>query len=356
MSQYRVFIKDALDIAGLPTVNTICTGFSIERDLLSSASSTFTLLDTPGNVKEGDVLGLADPYGTVVYNGVIKSISDNEIMCTQLLSIFDDDWKWHDPSATTIEGKIKSIIEDDFINSTDELLKKKFPFTVTTTSSTTGTFIQHTETQDDVEVVSQNYVENLEEFFYSLYDQWGVIVDVVVPFRGDPTITIGTASTLHVKIGNNALPITQMTPFSEIFEINKLLIYNDEGSTLRGTYYGTLDGITTDSSDPLRLPVINTEYVFDSEGALSDIVNERLQEQMVNHKVEFSMLLDNNLWDFYSWQLGQPFDIWYNTEYFSTVYTGYSIAKEPGRNPSAVDIVCGKVRNKLTQIWNARLA
>lgn len=354
MSQYRVYIKDGLDLAGIPVANDICTSFSAERDLLSSAVSTFTLLNMDGNIKEGDILGLTDPFGVTIYNGIIQSISDNEITCVQMLGLFNDNWRWHDPNETTIEGKILSIISTDFINSTDPLLRKKFPFTVTATSNTNGTFVQHTETVDDVEVESKTYVENLEEFFYTLYDQWGVIIDIQVPFRGTPTITIGKASEGHVKVGNNALPITQMTPFTEVFTTNKLCVYNTDGSALRATYYGTPDGITTNANDPLRLPVVNTEFVFDSDGTLSDIVAERLQEEMLNHKISFSMLLDNNLWDFYSWQLGQPFDVWYNSQYFSTAFTAYSMAKETGKDSTVVDITCGKVRNTLTQIWNAR--
>lgn len=358
MLPYRVFVKSALDLSGVAIANEICTSFTIKRDLMGSVVSTFEVVAIPDNISEGDVLGCIDPYGTVVYNGVIQSISDN-IQCQQMLSIFDDNWKWYDPPETTIEGKIEHIINEGFIRSDDPLLVQKFPYTVRVTSQTEGTFEQHmvTETVDgeQVEKVSQRYVQNLEQFFEDLYNQWGVIVDVKVPFNATaPTITIGQATTVPVKVGNNALPITTMMPFTEIFETNKLCIYDKTGETLRAVYYGTTDGVTDQASNPLRLSVVNTQFVFDSDKDIEDIVNERLQAQMLNHRITFTMVLDNNLWNFFDWQLGMPFQVWYNTQYFSTVYTAFEMSKTTNGTLTTVDITCGKVRNSLTAIFNRR--
>ena len=358
MLPYRVFVKSALDLSGMAIANEVCTAFTIKRDLMDSVVSTFEVLSIPDNISEGDVLGCVDPYGTVVYNGVIQSISDN-IQCQQMLSIFDDNWKWYDPNYNTIEGKIANIISTGFTNSPDPLMRQKFPYTVTQTSSTAGTFEQHTVTEtvdgEQAERTSQRYVQNLEDFFETLYNQWGVIVDIQVPFNAvAPTITIGQATTVPVKVGNNALPITYMMPFTEIFETNRLYIYNKDGSTLRATYYGTTGGLTTNANDPLRLPVINTKYVFDDDKPVADIANEYLQAEMLNHRITFTMVLDNQLWNFFDWQLGMPFQIWYNVSYFSTVFTAYEMRKTTNGTLTTVDVTCGKVRNTLTAIFNKR--
>lgn len=355
MQQYRVFIKDSLDLNGMPVANEICTGFTIRKDLLSVKTSDFQLFRTTGNIKEGDILGLVDPYGTVLYNGVVTSIGTS-IQCKEMLSLFSDKWKWHDPSVNTIEGKIKSIIESDFINSDDPLVKEKFPFTVTTTSQTEGTFEQHTEKKDDKEVASQKYTQNLQDLFIELYETWGVIIDIKVPFNGQPTISIGQPITESIKIGNNAIPIANMAPLTEIVETNRLKIYNKDGSQLRATYYGTRNGITTNANDPLRLPVIKTKYVFkdaeDDKDNIPDIVKQSLQEEMLNHKIDFDLYLDNKLYDFFKWELGQPVELWYNSNYFETVFTGYELKKVSGGNLETVSVTCGKVRNTLTEIFN----
>lgn len=342
MYPYRVFIKDCLDLDGMPIANSVCLTFTINKDLLSVATSDFTLLNMPTNIKEGDILGLSDPYGTVIYTGVIKSIGDN-IQCRAITSIFNDNWKYHDTSDSTIEGKIKRIIEDDFINSSDPMVSDRFPFTVSTSSSTSGTI----ETKDDTAVM------DFQTFLMNMYNVYGVITDIKVPFNGSPTIELKQATHPSIKVGNNALPIQNMTPLTEVFETNKLVIYDKEGTTLRGTYYTTTQGITTNAADPLRLPVTKTKFIFNTDDALDDIKQENLQEEIYNHKINFDLLLNNGLYDFYDWELGMPLEIWYNGEYYSTIFTKYSMVKDMNVDVTTVSITCGKVRNTLTEKINS---
>lgn len=366
MQQYRCFFKDCFDLTGMPIANEVCTNFTINRDILSNKTSTFALLDYPGNIKEGDILGLVDPYGTIIYEGVINSISDY-IETGDMISLFDDTWRWWDPSDTTIEEKIKAIIETDFVNSSDPLIQEKFPFTVTTTSSTSGTFEQHTytkrtkvENEDgttetvETEEISLKYTQNLMNFLLDLYDLWGVSVRIFVPVSGNPTITVGKPSTDPIKIGNNVMCITNLLPLTEIVETNKLLIYNDEGDTLRATYYVARDGITTDGDNPLRLPIVNTEYVFDTDTEISEIVEQQLQAELLNHKITFDLLIHNNLYNFWDWELGQTVELWYNEQYFNTIYTAFTLTKMDNQDITTVSVTCGKVRNKLTDIFSAR--
>lgn len=338
---YRAFIKDCLNLDGLPIANSVCLSFSITKDLLSVATSTFNLLDMPTNIKNGDVLGLVDPYGTVIYTGVINSIG-SEISCRAITSIFNDNWKYHDNSQTTIEGKIKKIIEDDFIDSSDPMVSDRFPFTVTTSSSTSGTI----ETKDDTAIM------DFETFLMNMYNAYGVITDIRVPFNGSPTIELKQATHPSIKVGNNALPIQNMTPLTEVFETNKLVIYDQEGTTLRGTYYTTTQGITTNANDPLRLPVTKTKFIFDTDTPLDDIKQENLQEEIYNHKISFDLLLNNGLYDFYDWELGMPLEIWFNGAYYNTIFTSYSMSKDMNVDVTSVSIMCGKVRNTLTEKIN----
>ena len=360
MLQYRAFFKDCLDLAGMPIAYTVCTSFDISRDLMTTATSTIYVQDMPTNVKVGDIVGVIDPDGTIMYTGVVQSM-DESISARQMLSIFDDNWRWHDPEEeTTIEGKIRSIIQSDFINSSDTLLAQKFPFDIVVSSQTEGTFEQHTKTEKDgdteTEVTDLTYIENFEELLNTLYDTWGVIVDIKVPYeQARPTITLKQATKPSVKIGNNALIVRDMTPTTEIFEKNKLVIYNKDGTELRATYYATSDGIVQDDEDPLRLPVINTTFIFSDEESLDEIVEQNLQEQMYNHKVTFSLIIDNDLYDFYNWELGMPLEIWYNNDYYDTLFTAYRMSKTEIEDLSSVEIVCGKVRNKLTEILNKTL-
>lgn len=341
---YRVFIKDCLALDDLPIANSICLTFQVNKDLLSPATSTFTLLDMPTNIKNGDVLGLVDPFGTVIYTGVIQSIGDT-ITCREITSIFSDQWKYRTASGlATIEGKLKNIIDTDFIGSSDPMVADRFPFTVTASGQTTGS----------LEEKEATFVMDFETLLFQMYDLYGIITDISVPFRGTPTIRIAKSSASSVKVGNNVLQVRNMTPFTEVFEANKLVIYNKEGTTLRGTYYTTPQGITTNANSPLRLPVTKTVFIFDTDTPLNDIKAANLQEQIYNHRITFDLLLNNGLYDFYAWELGMPLEIWYNGAYYSTIFTGYSMAKDMNVDVAAVSITCGRVRNTLTERLNAR--
>lgn len=344
MSQYKVFIKDCLDLTGMAVANTTCLSFNFKKDLLTSATSSFVVLDEISNIKSGDVLGLVDPYGTILYEGIVESFTDTSIQCKEMLSMFADQWLWHDPNYSTIEEKLKSIIEDDFVNSSDSLIARKFPFTVTASSMTTGTF----ETQN------ANYVVSLESFINSLYDQYGVIVDINVPFNaGTPTIDIHVATSVSFKVGNNMWAVQNLTPLTEVVQLNKLSVYSTAG-TLRGNYYCTVNGITSNDADPLRMPVVKTKYIFDDETPLADLVAENLQQEVYNHKITFDLLLNNELYEFTEWELGQPLDIWFNTDYYSSIFTGYAVNMQLGSDVAFVSVTCGKVRNTLTEKLNGR--
>lgn len=344
MSQYKVFIKDCLDLEGMAVANVTCLSFQFSKDLLTSATSSFTVLDEIANIKNGDILGLVDPFGTILYEGVVENFTANTIQCKELLSMFNDEWLWYDPSASTIEGKLQDIIETDFVNSSDSLIAKKFPFSVTADTSTAGTF----------EAQEENFVTNFESFINGLYDQYGVIVDINIPFEaGTPTINIHTATTVSLKVGNNMWAVQNLTPLTEVVQLNKLSIY-DKAETLRGNYYCTVNGITSNDADPLRLPVVKTRYIFDDETPLEDLVAENLQAEIYNHKITFDLLLDSTLYEFTEWELGQPLDIWFNTDYYSSIFTAYSVDKQQGSDVAFVSVTCGKVRNTLTEKLNGK--
>ena len=136
---YRGFIKPITALSGLPygSADLRIQEMTIKRDILTKASSTFTVLDIPDEAEVGNVFGCYDNTGKVVYVGIITSIDDKTIQTDQIISIFNDNWRYYDPSVSTIEGKIANIISS-LATDSDTLLASIFTqFTVTTLSSTT---------------------------------------------------------------------------------------------------------------------------------------------------------------------------------------------------------------------------
>ncbi len=222
---YRGFIKPITALGGLPygSADLRIQEMTIKRDILTKASSTFTVLDIPDEAEVGNVFGCYDNTGKVVYVGIITNIHDKTIQTDQIISIFNDNWRYYDPSVSTIEGKIANIISS-LASDSDTLLASIFTqFTVTTLSSTTL----------DLPSQNNNYVTNLMSFLFSIYESYHILVDIDVSYSNTaPTITIGkiTGDTHLLSDNNNVL--RDFNVITETYETNKLVLYSPDLSLI----------------------------------------------------------------------------------------------------------------------------
>lgn len=347
MSVYRVFVKDCLELAGRSKSNVICISFDVKRDLLEKSVSTFVVERIDTNVDIGDILGLYDAYGTLIYIGVVDEIdtTSNQISCTSNVSYFKYLWLYNAYREQTgsTESLMKKAFEDTFKNATDYLMETKY--SDINIQLITSRLSYKLPLKDDM------YTEDFEDFIYDCYNNFGIVCNFVVPFEeGTPTLTIDAGAMLRdpIKIGNNFNAIQNFNVETDTFENNKLIIYNADGTELRHIYYGTADGITDDDESPLRIKKINNVIQFTDE-EIPLVLAQNLQNKMYNHIIRFDMLLDNNFYNFFEqFVLGCPIDLWYNGIHFDSVFTGYELIKEENTEISSVRITCGKVRNTLT--------
>lgn len=340
---YRGFIKNIDNLAGraISSSDMRITNINLKRDILLKTTSDFTLVAMPKVVREGDVFGVYDDYGKVVYLGIIKSTDENVIQCDQMYGLFDDHWKWHNPKLNTIEGKIKSILENDYAGSNDSLEAQIFSaFSIITTSATENDF----ESQD------KTYVVNMMKFLFDLYESYGIMLDFDISFNAvTPIIKIGKPNYPVIKLGNNNQILRNFDIIKETQEINKLVIYDGKGEVVRATYYATPSGITTNDETLDRLTDINTKIVC-SDDKIVDIVASNLSEEMYNHKITCQLVLANRLYNFDDFHLGQQFDIYYDGELYNSILTGYSIKIDNQGEASVIDLVFGKVRYSLENV------
>lgn len=337
---YRVFIKDCLNLGGRPKAELKVLSFDVSRDLMERASATFTVTEIVENINEGDVIGLIDPYGFVPYLGTVTTISEVTISSNQIESLFDDNWVYRVPQKASIEMAIKDIITEDFKNSSDPVMAAKYNFTIVTKSSTPGVL----PAQDD------NTVMNFEDFMYQMFNDYGITFDFDIPFEpGTPVLYIERKTLDTMKVANNSVAIRSVQVERTVTDRNKLVVYSEDGKTLRGTYFVDSNGVTTNARSGTRLPVVDTEFVFSDED-LDAIVQENLNPIMYNHFISFEMLLKSELYKdaWYRWQLSQPIDIWINGDYYNTIYTGYQFKGDTNSKTATVLIKCGKVRANLT--------
>lgn len=347
MYRYRLFVKDCNDLKGRTKSDVVCLSFDVKRDLLEKSVSTFNLEYIDTNIDAGDVCGLYDDYGTIYYIGVIDEIdgTSSQITCTSNVSYFSYTWLYNALRGETgsTESLLKKEFENTFKNANDYLMRKKYGDIDIQLLSDTLNF--------DIPLKEENYTEDFEDFLYSCYENFGIVCDFGIYFQPqNPTLTIdgSVGSRQPIKVGNNFNKIQNFSIQTDTFENNKLIIYSQDGSTLRGTYFGTANGITQDDESPTRPKKINNIIQF-SDDDLDLIVAQNLQDNMYNHKITFDLILDNSFYDFFTlFKLGCPIDIWYNGIYFNSVFTGYEFIKENEQEISKVAITCGKVRNSLT--------
>ena len=358
--QYRCFVKDQLDMEGSPKAFMVVESFSVKRDIMTKATSSITLLNQiPENINDGDVLVLYDPKGTFLYNGVINSISDKTIRCSQMQSFYKGTWIYSTSPQTYLEQEIAILLKDyadgKLRGSTwvdQQVAQRLGGITIDYIGSTSVNL----PTDDDYTTI------DMEDFIYGLYEKYNIILDFEINISGPNYVHIKVPAYTPVKVGNNMYAIQNMSPVTETEETNKLVIF-DSNKTYRATYIATKNDIVKEPSSTVnRFEITNTTVVF-SDDPEADLVASELPQQMYNHYLSFDLILKNFIYSFNDFKLGGTLDVYYNnrkefetnnyssrSEYYDSVLTGYEIEKEPNKNVTEVKMICGKIRQKLTQL------
>jgi len=347
-SEYRLFFKKltSIDNRSISTSLLRVKSFSVKRDLLTKAVSTFDVIAVPDAIENGDIVGMYDNFGTIVFLGVVQTIRDNTVEANQIYDIFDDNWLWNNPRKSTIEATIKQIIVNDFQNSNDTLLNTIFDaFTINTTSSTN----QYLFTEEE------HYVVNFASYLYGIYEKYGIQLLFDIPFENEtPSIAIGIPSYSKLTISNNTSIFRNFTITRNVFETNKLVVYSEETGQYRETWYATTSGITDDPSALNRIPKIKTSIVF-SDDAINIIKASNLRNQIYNHEITVELIDNNKLLNFENLKLGQEADIYYNDEYYNSILTGYEINMTDNVPSGVIILKFGLVRLSLTSKLFKRL-
>lgn len=350
--QYRCYVKDQLALTDPPKAFMVVDTFEVRTDYLTNATSSFTVHSMTSDVNEGDILVLYDPTGTTLYQGVIDSIEDLTIDCSQMQSFYKGTWIYNVSPQNFLEHEIAVLLQDyadgklyrsSYVDR--HVAQRLGGITIDYVGSTTVNL--PTEVDDEGNDEMNTY--DMEEFIYELYQKYQIEFDFEINFSGANYVHIRVPSYPAVKVGNNMFAIQDMLPITEIEETNKLVIYAQD-KTYRTTYVATKNGIVeAPSSSVNRFNITNTEVVF-SDDPVADLVANNLPQTMFNHKIEFTLIIKNFLYEFGEFNLGGELDIYYGGDYYNSVLTGYEITKESNQSIVSVHFICGLVRKKLTQL------
>ena len=353
--QYRCFVKDQLNLEDPPKAFLRVDTFTVRTDLMTNATSSITVLEMPSNINEGDVLVLYDPKGQFLYNGVVNSIEDLTIGCSQMQSFYKGNWIYSTSSQDFLEHEIAVVLKDyadgklKGSSYVDSLVAQRLGGLMIDYDGATSVHLPSTYSEDGDSSQDQYEVVDMEEFIYSLYEKYGIVFDFEINFTGTNYVHIKVPTFERIKVGNNMFAIQNMLPITEIEETNKLVIYNSQ-NVYRTTYIATKNGIVENPATTAnRFNITNTEIVF-SDDPVEDLVANNLPNQMFNHKLEYDLIIRNFIYEFGDFNLGGELDIYYGDEYYDSVLTGYEISKQSNQNITQAHFICGKVRTALTKL------
>lgn len=349
---YRCYIKDQLNLTDPPKAFLRVDNFNVKTDLLTNANSTINVLDTSSNINNGDILVLYDETGQTLYQGVIKSIEDMSIQCSQMQSFYKGNWIYNVHPSSSLEEEIAYLLEQYAQGKmygsswTDPLVAQRLGgVTIQYEGSTSANLPTDTDDNNN----DKYSVQDMEKFIYSLYEDYGIVFRFEINFSGANYVTIKVPDFQTLKVGNNMYAIKDMSPIQTIEETNRLIIYSKDKS-YRTTYVATGNGIVeAPSTTAGRFNITNTKIVFSDDNA-SDLVSANLPSQMYNHKLTFTLIIKNFIYEFGDFNLGGTLDVWHGDDYYNTVLTGYEIKKTTNQNITEVNFTCGLVRTALTKL------
>lgn len=348
-NEYRLFFKKLTYLEGksISSPELKVMSFNLERDLLTKTTSSFEVLQVAEAVENGDIVGMYDSFGTILFLGVVTFLETNRIEASQIYNIFDDNWLWNNPRKSTLEETLKTIIVNDYQNSNDTLLNTIFDaFAINTISSTN----QYLYTEEN------HYVTNFASYLYGIYEKYSIMLDFNIPFEErQPSIDIGIHQYPKLTISNNVHVFRNFQISTNIFETNKLVIYSESTGDYRTSFYATTSGIVDDPSALNRLQKINTNIVFSDED-VNIIKASSLRNQMYNHEITCELVINNKLLPIDKLKLGQEADIYYNGAYFNSILTGYSLSMTSDNPSEIITLKFGLVRTDLTSKLFKRLA
>lgn len=353
--QYRAYIKDQFNIATLPKAFIEIRSGTIKKDLLTSAVSSFEAESIEENINEGDIMVVYAPDGKVLYTGIIKTVGEKKIECYQMQAFYKGLWIYDTHPSTYLEDEIFYLLDryaqgyQKDANYQDNLIYQEKTKIAISSSSQTEAQLETSE--------KDHYTIDMEKFIYELYEKYNLVFDFTIPYGAElGSVVIGTPTQNQIKVSDNAECIKDISPTTKIEQINKLIVF-DKNGVYRTTFVATTtNGIVEEPSSIVgRYGVVNTKVIY-SDDAIDDIKEANIKEEMFNHQITFNLLINNKLYDFFSWKLGQPLQLYTDGKYFDTVFTGYEFSIENDIEPFEAKIVCGKVRTRLTSLLKLGIA
>lgn len=380
---------------------------NITEDLLQKSTSTIECDVDLSVAEEGDIIGIYDGKGNVVYNGIVEKVDEKTITTNQMANLFAGDYyAMAETSAektylglynpiTVLRRDLAHIINgyrtSKFTVSSNTEVLSFMPIDSNTHDNNSGIMVWLSQTSaadvPEIPYRTQNAVIDGEQMVYEMYSQYGIITTFKMPYNKwnviqNPNANRGVVFVFLpelgcyresfgirtydidpypvISFGDNSEFITDVNVLTEVEDSNLLYILNSGGTTYRALYTVYTDGsyvklpddkgtiIAYDNSryNPVRAKFVN------SDETLAKVVSANLKANQYNHKINLSVIFDNNFYKWSDFKLGQRLNFYVGSRLYNSVLTGWKYTLEKGKEITRIDFVCGKVRSDLTSKLN----
>lgn len=334
LDRFTFEIKDVVDIQD----------YNINIDEETNAKTTLTVLKRLKS-GDGDFVFIYE-NNKIIYMGIIESpVSDGEnkysITSKYITNLFDRDILVDNESLiseTGVEDFIKYTIENEFINSEDELLNIKY---------LDIDVVTHTNINKAIDNV-ENGIYNFHTYITNCTQNYNISYIFSVE-NGRLKMSIEKQDEEQKLIDAN---VSDIANYTEVFKKSVTAKVNVKTSNNIYRFYLLANRtITTNMEDENRaIGMIKTVYTEKDEDAEQTALNE-FKSNSYEHLVEFDVNSLSKLYDVNNWKIGTPIKMKTRNNIIIDSYIS-SISKK--KNSNFYSIKTGNIRITLLDILNKR--
>lgn len=285
--------------------------------------------------------------GETIYTGICDnyaSESDNSaytITLKQKENLFDRFIFIDDEaliSQNGIEDFIVQAITDNWISSGDAMLDRSYLSVTPLTHTPINAKVSTTVSLTDGAYNLKTYLGNVLEF-YKIY--------VDFDFSQDGRLELSVYQDAHAALGIDVL-LTDISNYNETYSVDALtklcVSWNDNSYT----YYLLANrNITTDGTNPNRAVGRTKSMVIEADtyDEMYQTVVDEFSRNSYSHKINFSLFMDSNLYDYRDFYIGRNTEIKTKSGVRSSLVTAQAVAS----NSRFAGITFGKLKVTLIE-------
>lgn len=361
----------------------------LKIDALSQSTSTIILDKVPSAYQNDMPVFLYDTKGKAIFCGIIKSIEGNRLTVREPLSICDGDFLLH--TNTNVRGVNftnysvlyvgyyylyflqMGFMSDDHENMPTQFVNgyiKRMMETIRPSKLDTLVCKEGININVTPLATTEASISNLEEYFFQLFNEYGVYVEAKLYENSDPLYpNLGTKhllelcftnpklyDELNISDDNEAIMNTEIN--IEEAETTILTLFNSSGTTMRGIYAvqtdGTISQITDSNIDPSYLAYDKCKYkLLMSDDKITSLIAQNLSSALYNHKITFEVDITGKLYRFDDFKIGRRINFYHENKVYKSIITASEFSLlENQEGIQKMKITLGNVRTKLTTKLN----